>query len=98
MKKFIIIIFALNSSTLWAAKECHIKYANNLCAEISFVSGISRKEDSKFKVVFHKMDTAKVNFNITKFDLKLWMVMKSGHEHGSESPQQSESSEDLLDP
>jgi hypothetical protein len=63
--------------------SCQIKFGGNLCANIKFLSGVSRKKDSKFEVNFLSLKGGSVNLEIVP-KLKLWMVMKSGHGHGSD--------------
>jgi hypothetical protein len=63
--------------------SCQFLLNENLCAKVWFKNGISRKIDSTFEINF--LDTNGKEVVLVKApDIKLWMVMKSGHGHGSE--------------
>jgi hypothetical protein len=83
----IVLFFLINLNFSFAAKEksCDIKIKKlNLCMTAKFVDGISRKADSKFNLSFKNLKT-NTQVKLTKAPQpKLWMVMKNGHEHGSE--------------
>lgn len=80
--------FAASESSLKVknGKKCNITLKNaGLCASISALTEISRKSEVKFHLSFYE-DSAKTKvIKLSKLpELKLWMVMKSGHGHGSE--------------
>lgn len=52
------------------------------CVNVNFLDGISRKSDSKFELEFLS-DSKPIKLDQLPKS-KLWMVMKNGHEHGSE--------------
>ncbi len=60
--------------------KCQFKQ-DDLCIVVKFENGISRKNDSPFEIKFTEKNKAVLN----KPELKLWMVMKNGHGHGSET-------------
>ena len=65
---------------------CSVKFGKaGLCASINPTTPISRKSEVKFHLSFYE-DKAKTKvLKLLKLpEVKLWMVMKSGHGHGSE--------------
>lgn len=64
---------------LYPDSKCQFKL-DDLCVVVNFENGISRKNDSPFFISFSKNGSPVLN----KPELKLWMVMKNGHGHGSE--------------
>jgi hypothetical protein len=86
MNYLIAILFILSfdiSADAASSKTCQFKLSKKLCASVKFVDGISRKSDSKFEIIFSDTKGQRVNFKRTP-EIKLWMVMKGGHGHGSE--------------
>jgi hypothetical protein len=64
-------------------KSCQFLLNENLCAKVQFKNGISRKVDSKFEINFLDLNGKEIVL-VKPPEIKLWMVMKSGHGHGSE--------------
>jgi hypothetical protein len=81
----LFFLINLNIANAAQAKKCELTVDGlNLCMVPKFVDGVSRKSDSKFTLLFKDLKTQ----NVVELDKqpvpKLWMVMKNGHEHGSE--------------
>lgn len=83
MLKIILIVLVCANLNFAKAAECKNKIAKNLCAEIEFEKGISRKADSSFILSFKNEKGEIVNLDNDP-KIKLWMIMKGGHGHGSE--------------
>lgn len=79
MKKIVLFFLVVWS---FAVFSCEFS-VENYCAQVKFNKGISRSYDSVFHIQFVDKETKKLKF-FDKIDLKLWMVMKNGHAHGSE--------------
>lgn len=78
------ILLALSEvSYAKASKRCDHKFTKELCANIDFKAPISRKNDAKFILSFVDESGKTFTKPITP-NIKLWMVMKNGHEHGSD--------------
>lgn len=95
-----LVLAVLLFSHTALGKICEFNIANDICANIHFKNGISRKIDSVFEIYFEKKtDKGMIKkFELQKLpNLKLWMVMKSGHGHGSEPLSISILKEDHLD-
>lgn len=83
---FFKIFVALVVSTVSQVSHavCNVELSKELCAKVEFQTPITRKRSSKFQIDFY--DAKKKA--LIKLDkdpvVKLWMIMKNGHEHGSE--------------
>lgn len=88
MKNVLVLIFFIINLNIAQAKSrpmCDIAFKKiSLCANIQFVDGISRKSDAKFTVNYTSLKNGKPVSLDSEPQVKLWMVMKNGHEHGSE--------------
>ncbi len=90
MKRCILFLIVVLSSQVMANEKCNFDLTKTLCGKVEFVSGISRKKDSSFKLYIYLKDKmTKGIFLKVNPDIKLWMVMKGGHGHGSEPVQLS---------
>ena len=63
--------------------SCEFPIGQNICAVIKFKNGVSRKNDSPFEIKFETKDKKLIKIE-KRPEMKLWMVMKSGHGHGSD--------------
>ena len=79
----LLITIGSASAKTPANKPCKFKLEENLCAKVQFKNGVSRKIDSKFELEFVDLSGKHIGL-VKKPEVKLWMVMKSGHGHGSE--------------
>lgn len=86
--KLLILIMAFFATSLTnivhaKSKKCEYAVGELYCAHISFTGKISRKQDSSFLLKITDRQG-----KITPLDrppkVWLWMVMKSGHGHGSD--------------
>lgn len=85
-KKFLIILslflFTQVNTAYSQTAKCSGYKSDNYCFNLKFEK-ISRKSDSKFSVEIIDLKTSE-KIKPKKLAVKLWMVMKNGHEHGSE--------------
>ncbi len=81
MKKILIILMLCFSANSYA-KKCEGYLVDQICFDIKFEK-LNRKEDSKFSLKISENDSGKVQA-VDDLKVKLWMVMKNGHEHGSD--------------
>ena len=76
---------ALQSTQVFSATpKCEVSAGKKFCSQVNFVKGISRKRDSKFNISFFDKKGRKLKLDALP-QVKLWMKMKGGHEHGSET-------------
>lgn len=78
-----IILLSISFSYAATDKKCQAKLSKNLCAKVEFDAPISRRTDAKFKIGFYDLKGNAIPQNVSPM-IKLWMVMKNGHEHGSD--------------
>ena len=84
MKFLIILILAFPfMAQSKINKNCQANLSKDLCANITFDNAVSRKKDAIFKIRFVDSNNKAVVLK-EKPAVKLWMVMKSGHGHGSD--------------
>lgn len=86
MKYLILLLWISMSGSLLHASSntgCQFVVEKGICANLNFTDGISRKNDSSFSIEFLGPDKKALTLKKTP-EIKLWMVMKSGHGHGSE--------------
>lgn len=85
MLKIILLLTGVFSLSFSAySKECKAKLIKeNLCVKVEFLKPANRKEAASFKLIF-KDSKGRAIMPKPKLEAKLWMVMKSGHGHGSE--------------
>ncbi len=85
-KSAIVLLSALLSLTVFSAekKECNFSLKNGHCVKISFDDVISRKKDARFHLSLFNKKSKNITNELKEFNLKLWMVMKNGHGHGSD--------------
>ncbi len=96
-KNFLISIILFASTQLFSASHegCNIQFKDStICAEVNFTSPIGRKDDATFKLTFYEGKN-KIILK-TKPNVYLWMIMKNGHEHGSEKLTQKIEGSDYL--
>jgi hypothetical protein len=66
-----------------ANSGCQLSLSNDVCANIKFKNSISRKTDAEFEI--HFTNPAGQVLSLDKNpQIKLWMIMKGGHGHGSD--------------
>ena len=82
--KVILVLLPLNFSYANSSisSSCQFKINKDLCANLDFKNGISRKTDSEFH--FQIVDRKGQIQNVEELSIVLWMIMKNGHEHGSD--------------
>ena len=63
--------------------NCQLVLNNEVCANITFKNLINRKTDAEFEIFF--TDSNGETIALDKLpQIKLWMIMKGGHGHGSD--------------
>ncbi len=81
---FLVLAPFFVADELWAKRNsCHNIKNKNFCVKIKFLQGISRKSDAKFELKLFDKNNRVVKLSSPP-KIKLWMIMKNGHEHGSE--------------
>lgn len=87
MKKIIIsfFVFIVANNSALSASACSVEFSKlGVCAKVNFTKDIYRKTPSAFELEFVKnKQKQKINLD-DRPDVKLWMVMRNGHEHGSD--------------
>lgn len=80
----LVIFFMFMMQHVYSSVNCKNESSNNVCVSLNFTSKISRKADSQFLISFS--DKAGKSLSLDQNPkIDLWMVMKSGHGHGSEA-------------
>lgn len=85
-----IVILFCSLISLREAQACQYLASDQFCVEVKFDKEISRKSDSKFTLRILEKLTKKTLVLDSPPKIKLWMVMKNGHGHGSEKLKISE--------
>lgn len=82
----LVLLGALLSHQVYSAEksECNYELKNGHCVKVHFDDIISRKKDATFKLSLFNKENENITNQVIEFNLKLWMVMKSGHGHGSD--------------
>lgn len=87
--KFIFALFFLSNLTIAESNStkrlCHVELKDaGICAELVTLTELTRKTAASLELSFFDKKSFKpVNLD-GEMKAKLWMVMKNGHEHGSE--------------
>ena len=82
--KVLFVLLPLNFSYANSSisSSCQFEINKDLCINLDFKNGISRKTDSVFDIQI--VDSKGQNKEVKELGIVLWMVMKNGHEHGSD--------------
>jgi len=88
LKILILFTLGLTGYHSFALDNCRFPTGKYLCTELNFNNEITRNKDAAFQLAFFskKLPQKKVLLE-QKPKIYLWMVMKNGHAHGSESLQ-----------
>jgi hypothetical protein len=86
--RIIFLSVLLMTSSVWSnspiSSSCQFELSHNVCSIINFKGPIGRKADAKFGLEFVTKDGSKIKSLDQDPEVVLWMVMKNGHEHGSD--------------
>lgn len=63
---------------------CQIELGKDLCVRLNVHGTISRKQAARFDLKFFTKDGKKIDKFDQKPEVLLWMIMRNGHEHGSD--------------
>lgn len=80
---FVFLPLNFSYANTMISSSCQFEISKDLCVNFDFKNGISRKTDSEFEIQI--TDKKGQNKKVEELNIVLWMIMKNGHEHGSDT-------------